>query len=80
MSWVLVFAGFAALIMLHEFGHFIVAKWTGMRVERFFLFFPPKLGQHQARRDGVRNRGNPARRFREDHRDEPGGAGARRSR
>ena len=36
-------AGFAALIVLHEFGHFIVAKWTGMRVERFFLFFPPKL-------------------------------------
>ena len=43
MSWVLVFAGFAALIVLHEFGHFIAAKWTGMRVERFFLFFPPKI-------------------------------------
>jgi regulator of sigma E protease len=43
VTWVLVVAGFAALIMLHEFGHFIVAKWTGMRVERFFLFFPPKL-------------------------------------
>ena len=43
MSWVLVFLGFIALIVLHEFGHFVVAKWTGMRVERFFLFFPPKL-------------------------------------
>jgi regulator of sigma E protease len=43
VSWLLVFAGFSALIILHEFGHFIVAKWTGMRVERFFLFFPPKL-------------------------------------
>ena len=43
MSWFLAFAGFAALIILHEFGHFTVAKWTGMRVERFFLFFPPKL-------------------------------------
>ena len=42
-SWVLVVGGFSALIILHEFGHFIVAKWTGMRVERFFLFFPPKL-------------------------------------
>jgi regulator of sigma E protease len=39
----LVFAGFIVLIVLHEFGHFIVAKATGMRVERFFLFFPPKL-------------------------------------
>ncbi len=43
MSWFLAFAGFAVLIILHEFGHFIAAKWTGMRVERFFLFFPPKL-------------------------------------
>ena len=43
MSWVLVVVGFSALIILHEFGHFAVAKATGMRVERFFLFFPPKL-------------------------------------
>ncbi len=43
MSWLLAFAGFAVLIILHEFGHFIAAKRTGMRVERFFLFFPPKL-------------------------------------
>jgi regulator of sigma E protease len=43
VSWVLVIVGFSALIILHEFGHFIVAKATGMRVERFFLFFPPKL-------------------------------------
>jgi regulator of sigma E protease len=43
MSWLLAFLGFAALIILHEFGHFLAAKATGMRVERFFLFFPPKL-------------------------------------
>ncbi len=43
MSWVLTIAGFAALVILHEFGHFAAAKVTGMRVERFFLFFPPKL-------------------------------------
>ncbi len=43
MSWALTVAGFAALIIIHEFGHFIAAKATGMRVERFFLFFPPKL-------------------------------------
>ena len=43
MSWVLTIAGFAALIILHEAGHFAAAKATGMRVERFFLFFPPKL-------------------------------------
>ena len=43
MSWFLAFAGFAALIILHEAGHFTAAKLVGMRVERFFLFFPPKI-------------------------------------
>ena len=45
MSWVLAFLGFAALIILHEFGHFTAAKATGMRVERFSLFFPPLLAR-----------------------------------
>ncbi|MCW3046133.1 MAG: peptidase [Solirubrobacterales bacterium] len=45
MSWFLAFAGFAALIILHEFGHFAVAKAVGMRVERFMLFFPPVLAK-----------------------------------
>ena len=43
MNWLLIFLGFSALIVLHEAGHFFAAKATGMRVERFFLFFPPKL-------------------------------------
>jgi regulator of sigma E protease len=43
MSWILAFVGFAALIILHELGHFAAAKAVGMRVERFALFFPPLL-------------------------------------
>jgi len=43
MSWLYVFLGFSALILLHEAGHFFAAKATGMRVERFFLFFGPTL-------------------------------------
>ncbi|HEX3324999.1 MAG TPA: site-2 protease family protein [Solirubrobacterales bacterium] len=43
MSWLLVVLGFSLLIILHEGGHFFAAKATGMRVERFFLFFGPKL-------------------------------------
>jgi regulator of sigma E protease len=45
LSWLLAFLGFAALIILHEFGHFAAAKATGMRVERFSLFFPPLLAR-----------------------------------
>jgi regulator of sigma E protease len=43
MSWLLVFLGFCFLIVLHEAGHFVAAKATGMRVERFFLFFGPTI-------------------------------------
>jgi regulator of sigma E protease len=47
MSWVLAFIGFALLVILHELGHFSVAKWVGMRVEKFSLFFPPTLARKQ---------------------------------
>src|SRR3982074_1024029 len=47
MSWVLTVAGFAALIILHEFGHFATAKAVGMRVERFSLFFGPMIAKVQ---------------------------------
>jgi regulator of sigma E protease len=43
MSYVLAILGFTVLIVMHEAGHFTAAKAVGMRVERFFLFFPPKL-------------------------------------
>ncbi len=43
MSYVLAALGFAALIILHEAGHFTAAKAVGMRVERFSLFFGPML-------------------------------------
>lgn len=32
-----------ALILVHEFGHFIVAKRSGIRVDEFGIGFPPRL-------------------------------------
>jgi regulator of sigma E protease len=49
VSWVLAFLGFSLLIILHELGHFAVAKAVGMRVERFSLFFPPLLLRHKGK-------------------------------
>src|SRR4051812_44484428 len=43
VSWVIVIFGFCVLIILHELGHFTVAKAVGMRVEKFSLFFPPTV-------------------------------------
>jgi len=31
------------LVLAHEFGHFITARWTGVKVEEFGLGYPPKI-------------------------------------
>lgn len=43
MSIVIFLIILAVLILVHEFGHFIVAKKSGIRVDEFGLGFPPKL-------------------------------------
>jgi len=45
VSFLLAFVGFAALVVLHELGHFAAAKAVGMRVEKFSLFFGPMLAK-----------------------------------
>src|SRR5882724_6012467 len=32
---------FSILVVLHEMGHFLPAKWFKCRVEKFYLFFDP---------------------------------------
>jgi len=39
----LVVLGFGAVVLVHEFGHFIVAKLSGIKVEAFSIGFPPIL-------------------------------------
>ncbi len=48
MDWSAFFANvgqfilaFSILVVLHEMGHFLPAKWFGCRVEKFYLFFNP---------------------------------------
>lgn len=43
MTIVLTIIGLSLLILVHEFGHFIVAKAFGMRVEEFGIGFPPRI-------------------------------------
>jgi regulator of sigma E protease len=31
------------LVLVHEFGHFITAKWSKMRVDEFAIGFPPRI-------------------------------------
>lgn len=43
MSIILFLIILLVLVFVHEFGHFIVAKWVGMRVDKFAFGFPPKI-------------------------------------
>jgi membrane-associated protease RseP (regulator of RpoE activity) len=42
--WAFVFVvGLLISVFLHELGHFVTARWTGMKATQFFLFMGPKL-------------------------------------
>ncbi|MBE3560486.1 MAG: site-2 protease family protein, partial [Ktedonobacteraceae bacterium] len=43
---------FGLLVLVHEFGHFITAKWAKIRVEEFGLGFPPALVGFRKRDQG----------------------------
>lgn len=43
MGYLLVMAAIGLLILVHETGHFLVARWAGLPVARFSLGFGPKL-------------------------------------
>jgi len=42
-NFLLVAVGFGAVVLVHEFGHFIFAKLCGIKVEAFSIGFPPTL-------------------------------------
>ena len=43
MMYLLAIVGLAVLIVVHEAGHMMVARWMGMRVEQFSVGFGPSL-------------------------------------
>jgi regulator of sigma E protease len=45
LIFVLALIIFVLLVVGHEFGHFVLAKCNGVRVEEFGLGFPPRLGK-----------------------------------
>jgi len=34
---------FSLLVVIHELGHFLAAKWMGVRVDKFSIGFPPTI-------------------------------------
>lgn len=40
---VAIVVGLVVVVMAHEFGHFLTAKWAGMKVTEYFVGFGPRL-------------------------------------
>ena len=43
------------LVVVHEIGHFAVAKWSGVAVQEFGVGFPPRIGSIVFRGTGSRS-------------------------
>ncbi len=66
-----VLLGFGAVVIVHEFGHFIVAKLAGIKVEAFSIFMPPTLLGIRKTRSGFKFRVLPAFTAKGDQPEEP---------
>ncbi len=42
-----VVVGLVVMIFLHELGHYLTARWTGMKATQFFLFMGPRIWSFQ---------------------------------
>jgi regulator of sigma E protease len=57
---VIVLLGFGSVVLVHEFGHFIVAKLGGIKVEAFSIFMPPTLVGIRKSKEGFKFRFLPS--------------------
>ena len=42
-SWVVIILLLVAMLFMHELGHYLTARWTGMKVSEFFIGFGPRV-------------------------------------
>ncbi|MGE5776692.1 MAG: site-2 protease family protein, partial [Chloroflexota bacterium] len=40
LTWLIFILAFGGMVLIHEFGHFIVARWSGVEVEEFGIGLP----------------------------------------
>ena len=43
MNWFIVIAALVFMIFMHELGHYLTARWAGMKVTEFFIGFGPRI-------------------------------------
>ena len=50
LQYILAIIGLSLIVLVHEFGHFLMAKLSGIHVEEFFIGFGPKLFKFKDRK------------------------------
>ena len=53
MYWLLAFLALGFLIVVHEGGHYFVARWCKMRIERFSIGFGPGILKRTSKKTGT---------------------------
>jgi regulator of sigma E protease len=53
MYWVLAIFALGFLIVVHEAGHYVVARWCKMRIERFSIGFGPGIITRRSKKTGT---------------------------
>ena len=43
VGWVIVICALVTMIFMHELGHYLTARWAGMKVTEFFIGFGPRI-------------------------------------
>ena len=43
LQYILAITGLSLIVIVHELGHFLMAKLSGIHVEEFFIGFGPKI-------------------------------------
>src|SRR5580765_5766923 len=51
--WIAAIFSLAFLIVVHEGGHYFVARWCGMRIERFSVGFGPGILKRRSKKTGT---------------------------
>jgi regulator of sigma E protease len=53
LQYLIAILGFSVIVLVHEFGHFIIAKLSGIHVQEFFLGFGPKILKYTSKKSGT---------------------------
>ena len=53
VQYLIAILGFSVIVLVHEFGHFIIAKLSGIHVQEFFLGFGPKILKYTSKKSGT---------------------------